>query len=849
MEPLEALGRLVSTGRSSVFGMKRYLIMRKTTPALKPAQASPHTAQALKLLTSRPRSDYSLAPHGINRVAKSSSAVAAAKSALSEALIAVRRHPKNPLGPIVCALACEDLNRPKDAIRWFSRAVALAPKEGWILLARADARRRAGDLDGFVRDATAAHYLGEGAGAFRFAVADPRSESVPLAIAGATKYLKRHPRAGWALALRADLKRFPEINDFPGALADFEAAARLSPKEGWIHAYLSRARITGGDSAGALAAVTRAADLRPDCGWIRAWKGEVLRRLGRHQESLRELDLAVRLDPNYEFSYAWRGGTRRCLGLFKEALSDLNVSTALDPSYAWAFVERHLVLRALGRVAEALGDLEYARRSDPKNAWCPRSQGADAALRELDAYLSRRPRDARAHAWRGETLLRSGDAAGAELSLSRAVRLDSSLSWARGSLGEALLLRGKPKEAIRAFDAALKADPTRGELLARRGRARLDSGDARGAFSDLTAAAEREPRAAWIHGWRGEAALTLKRWADARASFRQASGLDRKDVNSRLGEIRALRGAGKGRAADAIVKEILRQAEALTGAGRHDDAIWLCTAVLSVDPRRREALAVRAEAYRCLGHHQDAVADHDRLVQLSRRDIQSLLSRGAARRAAFDFLGALSDAEAALRLRPRAVSGWILKAEALRALGREAQALLAAEKACALEPRRSWAWTVRAKAARQSGALNDALSFAARACALDPRDAKAWAWKGDVLRALGRLPEARRCLARAVALAPSVAWPLAVLAEVLRESGDSPGAVELWARALRTDPRASSAYDMLGAEPESVARDPGRAWAYAWRGTARGAAGDEKGAEADTHRARVLAPGLFSPSA
>ncbi|MDE2142596.1 MAG: hypothetical protein KGJ84_09320, partial [Elusimicrobia bacterium] len=202
--------------------------------------------------------------------------------ALTEAISSVGLNPNHPFVAVVAALACEDLKRPKDAIRWYTHAVHSAPKEGWILLARADAKRRLGDLNGFLRDASAAHYLDEGAGVFRSAVVDPRKDSVPNAIAGATKYLRSHPKAAWALALRADLKRFPEINDFPGALADFEAAARLAPKEAWIHAYLSRARITGGDAAGALEAVTRAAGLRPDCGWIRAWKGEVLRRFGRY---------------------------------------------------------------------------------------------------------------------------------------------------------------------------------------------------------------------------------------------------------------------------------------------------------------------------------------------------------------------------------------------------------------------------------------------------------------------------------------------------------------------------------------------------------------------------------------
>lgn len=519
---VDALGRLVSTGRSVEFGSARRRVLGGPRRGASSPGASA-AARALELLLSRPKAEYALAPRGINRVARSAPARAAAENALAEARLSARSDPRSPLAAIAAALACEDLARPRDAVVWYGRALHLRPKEGWLYLARADARRRAGDLAGFIEDATKAHYLDEGAGVFRFAVVDPRKDSVRGAIAGATRFLKNHPRAAWALALRADLKRFPEVNDFPGALADFERAAALASREAWIHAYLSRARITGGDGEGALAAVARAARLRPDCAWIRAWKGEVLRRLGRAREALRELDAAVRLDPAYEFGRAWRGGALRLTGRFQDAVEELRVAGELDPSYAWTFAERSLALRALGRVDEALDALERARRLDPKSAWCPRPAEAAAAVAELDGYLKDHPEDSRAWAWRGETLLRAGDAAEAEKSLARA----KGLPWARAARGEALLALGRPREAAREFDAALAADPGLAEALAKRGRARLESGDARGALADLSEAARREPRAAWIHSARGRAALAARRWEEAREAFRQAAALER----------------------------------------------------------------------------------------------------------------------------------------------------------------------------------------------------------------------------------------------------------------------------------------------------------------------------------
>ena len=221
----------------------------------------------------------------------------------------------------------------------------------------------------------------------------PRGQTVSQALAGASAYLKKHPRSAWALALRGDLKRFPEIGDFPGAVADFQAALRLAPREAWIHAYLSRALISIGDPQGALGAVRRAVALRPDCGWIRAWEGEVLRRKGSAREAVRSLDRAIKIDGSYEFAWAWRGGANRLLGRLKEAERDLTRAIALDPSYAWSFVERQLVRRACGRINEALDDLEAARRLDPKSEFCARPDEAPRAIAQLSSWLAKHPKD------------------------------------------------------------------------------------------------------------------------------------------------------------------------------------------------------------------------------------------------------------------------------------------------------------------------------------------------------------------------------------------------------------------------------------------------------------------------
>lgn len=778
-----SLARLVSLGRS---------------PRFRDAKSP-----ALDLLLVSPRGDYAPAPRAINRRAKSARAKARARQALALAKSASRSD-NTGLSDALAALALEDLGRDAEAASWYARASRRAPREGWLRLARAEALRRTGDLNGFVKEATAAHYLDEGAGAFRFAVAGPRGQTVRSALDGATAFLKKHPRAAWVLALRGDLKRFPEIGDFPGAVADFRAALKLAPREAWIHAYLSRALISIGDHAGALAAVKRASALRPDCAWILAWEGEVLRRAGDLKNALKRLDRSLALDENYEFAWAWRGGVNRLLKRFAAAEKDLSRAAELDPSYAWTMVERHLVRRARGNMAGALDDLDAARRHDPKSEFCSRPADAPAAIAQLRAWLKKHPKDARARAWLGRT-------AGDRDELKRAVALSPSSGWIRAFLGEALAGLGLHAEAEAEFSAALKAEPL-AEARARRGQSRLALGRGAAALADLREAARLEPRAAWIHAAHSDAALSAGRKGEAKAAFLRARGLAPGDLENRV--------------------------KRLTESGNHEEAAAQCTRALKFEPASRSLRAARAEAYRCLHLHDEAVKDHDVLVAQSKNDPEAVLSRGAAKRAAFDFKGALQDARACLKARP--VSALILRSEALRNLGREPEALAAAARACSLDPKRAWAWVVRAKAALQYGDPLAARGFCDKAVRLDATDAKALGWRAWARLRLGDPKRAQADARLGRALSSETAWLLAAEAEASRALGDAAAARRLMAEAARRDPRCSCAYDILGDEPPAVREDKFHAWLYAWCGAAQRAAGALLAASADFDHALSL---------
>lgn len=86
------------------------------------------------------------------------------------------------------------------------------------------------------------------------------------------------------------------------------------------------------------------------------------------------------------------------------------------------------------------------------------------------------------------------------------------------------------------------------------------------------------------------------------------------------------------------------------GLKRYNDAIADLNRVLTLDPKREEALIYRGTAYRYLGDSKRARADIDKALALDPRSADALLERGNLKRLAGDGAGARADWLALLRL-------------------------------------------------------------------------------------------------------------------------------------------------------------------------------------------------------
>ena len=452
---------------------------------------------------------------------------ASARAALADFLFALRREPGHVLARAGAAEACRLLGRLPEAVAHLDAALSREPSEGWLYRLRSRARRRLGDMKGFVDDCERLILLDESVGDFADALGGMDGYDPRVVRAEMDRLIDRGERRHWIYALRADCLRSPEIGEKNAGLEDLRRAVALNPRCAWTRAYLARA-LAPFDARAATHEISAAARLAPDSGWIRIWRGELRRRAGDSAGALADFHAGLRLSPDYDLGYAWRGAALRACGREEEALADLDLATRLSPSDAWIRAERSATLRALGRVSLALEDIETAYLANTRFTW------ERGARRELDAELRRDPAAAQAWAWRGDLRRREGAPREALADFDRALSLRPRYALARAWRGLALGALGRRREALKDADMAVALAPQTAPYRAWRGKLRDDLGDLRGAAADFRRAAALDPTAAWVLAWKGELEFKAGRFASARRDLSQALALDPGNKEARL---------------------------------------------------------------------------------------------------------------------------------------------------------------------------------------------------------------------------------------------------------------------------------------------------------------------------
>lgn len=372
-----------------------------------------------------------------------------------------------------------------------------------------------------------------------------------------------------------------------GRRAEAEAAyAAILAEEpdhpGALHA-LGVLRQQQGDSAESAALIERAIARHPADPAFHFNLGLARFRLGDFTAASRALAEAVRLNPKWPQAQYDLGNALREAGAAKAAARAFRAALKLRPDYTEAEVNLANLLRAAGKREPAIAAYRRVLRRDPR--------AAEAAANLAAALLEE------GKAAEAVEVARSALAVNAELAEARGTlaaalledrRFAAAIAEARRLteqqpdnatwhelLGRALCGAFRPKEALVAFDAALRQDPALVSARFGRTEALREAHQFTAAEAELRALAQEFPHRWEAHHDLGAALREVGRFAESEAAYRAALRL-RETPKTLAGLGTILRDLGQVGESEALLRR------AVAGAPRDPELRYsLATTVLT----------------------------------------------------------------------------------------------------------------------------------------------------------------------------------------------------------------------------------------------------------------------------
>src|SRR6266567_2305233 len=310
------------------------------------------------------------------------------------------------------------------AIADYNRAIGLDPKNAGAFNSRGMIKKSKGDLDGAIADFNSAIELNE-----KLAIAYKNRGEAKQAkgdAAGANEDLKR---AG---------KLDPRLRDEePSADHVDRSTAKGKEKESAasVEDFFNRAgaKKAAGDLDGAIADYDRAIQLDPKDAAIYNNRGLAKQEKSDLDGAIADYNRVIELDPKFAKAYCDRGVAERRKGDLDGAITDYNRTIELDPKYAIAYLNR-------GNAKDDKGDL-------------------DGAIADYNRGLQLNPRDSKAFSYRADVYFNKKQYGAAVKDEQKAIELDPKNGDYYLSLGWYQLFNRKPRESIAASLKALKLSP------------------------------------------------------------------------------------------------------------------------------------------------------------------------------------------------------------------------------------------------------------------------------------------------------------------------------------------------------------------------------------------------------
>jgi len=251
------------------------------------------------------------------------------------------------------------------------------------------------------------------------------------------------------------------------ALASYEAAIRLNPRDGDVRSNRGIVLLRQGRHYEALESCRAATELQPDNAAAHSNHGMVLRYLGRLDEALACYDRAIRLQPRSADIHYNRANLLSDLERYVEAIAAYDATIALRADHAAAHCNRGSALRKLDRLHEARAAYEAALQLKPDFAEALSNRGSvlkdlkrpEEALQSCERAAQLQPGSAEIHYNLGTVLQELRRYKGALASYVRAIELKPDHAEAYANSGAALVQLGRLEEALGCYGKMVRLRP------------------------------------------------------------------------------------------------------------------------------------------------------------------------------------------------------------------------------------------------------------------------------------------------------------------------------------------------------------------------------------------------------
>ena len=405
---------------------------------------------------------------------------------------AIELDAKNAIAYRNRALA-KNINGDADgALADYNHAIELDPKNAGAFNSRGMIKKSKGDLDGAIADFNSAIELNK-----KLAIAYKNRGETKQAkgdAAGANEDLKRageldpqlqdegssadHVDHGTAKGKekesaasvedffnRAGVKK--AAGDLDGAIADYDRAIQLDPKDPAIYNNRGLAKQAKGNLDAAIVDFNRAIQLNPKDAVACSNRGNAKRDKGDMDGAIADYNRAIRLDPKYAYAYYNRGLAKKQKSDLDGAIADYTRVIELDPRFAKAYCDRGVAKRRKGDLDGAISDYDRTLELDPKYAIAYYNRGnakdekgdLDGAIADYNRGIELKPKDSRAYHYRADFHAKKKEYDAAVIDSLKATELEPKNGDYYLDLGWYQLFNRKPREAVAASLKALELSP------------------------------------------------------------------------------------------------------------------------------------------------------------------------------------------------------------------------------------------------------------------------------------------------------------------------------------------------------------------------------------------------------